>query len=323
MKAVYIEQPGGVDALRHGELPMPKPGPGEVLVKVAYAGVNFIDTYHRSGLYNLPLPALIGSEGSGRVDQLGEGVTQFKPGDRVAYTRARGSYAEYQAVPAEVAVKIPEAVDEATAAAGILQGATAHYLTHSTFVLKKDHTALVHAAAGGTGRLIVQMAAMIGARIIGTVGSEAKAKLAKSDGASETILYDHQDFVAETRRLTSGKGVDVVYDGVGQATFLKGLDCLKPRGMMVAFGNASGPAAAFEPLLLTQKGSLYVTRPTLLHYMATRDEVEWRTSDLFRWIGEGRLKINIDRVYPLADAAQAHRDLEGRKTTGKLLLKVG
>jgi len=322
MKAIFIEQTGGVDALKYGEFPTPQPGPGEVLVKLGYSGVNFIDTYHRSGLYKLPLPAVIGSEASGKVEKLGEGVTGFKPGDRVAYTMARGSYAEYQAVSAAQLVKIPDGVDDATAAAAMLQGCTAHYLTHSTFPLKKGQTALVHAAAGGTGRLIVQIAKMIGARVIATVGSEAKAKLTLEDGASEAILYNSQDFVAETKRMTDGKGVDVVYDGVGLATFLKGLDCLKPRGMMVAFGNASGPAAPFDPLLLSQKGSLYVTRPTLATYIASREDLEWRSSDLFRWIGGGQLKVNIDKIYPLADTAQAHRDLEGRKTTGKLLLKV-
>ena len=322
MKAVFIEQPGGIDALRYADFPTPTPKPGEVLVKIAYSGVNFIDTYHRSGLYKLPLPAVIGSEASGRVEQLGEGVTQLKPGDRVAYTLARGSYAEYHAVPAAQAVKIPDNVDDATAAACMLQGATAHYLTHSTFPLKRGQTTLIHAAAGGTGRLLVQIAAMIGARVIGTVGSEEKAKLAKHDGASDTILYNQQDFVAEVKRLTDGQGVDVIYDGVGQATLLKGFDCLKTRGMMVAFGQSSGPAAPIDVLLLSQKGSLYVTRPTLFNYIASRQDLEWRMSDLFRWIGEGRLKINIDKAYPLADAAQAHRDLEGRKTTGKLLLKV-
>jgi len=323
MKAVFIEQTGGIDAMRYGDFPTPQPGPGEVLVKIAYSGVNFIDTYHRSGLYKLPLPAVIGSEASGIVEKLGEGVTGFKPGDRVAYTLARGSYAQYHAVPAAQLVKIPEGVDDATAAASMLQGCTAHYLTHSTFPLKKGQTALVHAAAGGTGRLIVQMAAMIGARVIATVGSEAKAKLTLGDGSSDAILYSTQDFVAETKRLTDGKGVDVVYDGVGQATLLKGFDCLKPRGMMVAFGNASGPAAPVDLLLLSQKGSLYVTRPTLFTYIASREDLEWRSSDMFRWIGEGKLKINIDKVYPLSEAAQAHRDLEGRKTTGKLLLKAG
>jgi NADPH2:quinone reductase len=322
MKAVFIEQPCGIDAMVYGDFPTPRPGPGEVLVKLAYSGVNFIDTYHRNGLYKLPLPAVIGSEGSGKVDQLGEGVSGFKPGDRVAYTLARGSYAEYHSVPAAQLVKIPDNVDDATAAASMLQGCTAHYLTHSTFPLKKGQTALVHAAAGGTGRLIVQMASMIGARVIATVGSEAKAKLTLGDGSSHAILYNTQDFVAETKRLTEGKGVEVIYDGVGQATLLKGFDCLKPRGMMVAFGQSSGPAAPVDLLLLSQKGSLYVTRPTLFTYIASREDLEWRTSEMFRWIGEGKLKINIDKAYPLAEAAQAQRDLEGRKTTGKLLLKI-
>ena len=322
MNAVFIEQPGGVEAMKYGDFPTPQPGPDEVLVKVAYSGVNFIDTYHRSGLYKLPLPAVIGSEGSGRVEKLGEGVKGFSPGDRVAYTLARGSYAEYHAVPAKQLVKIPDNVEDATAAASMLQGCTAHYLTHSTFPLKTGQTALVHAAAGGTGRLIVQMSAMIGARALATVGSDAKAKLTLGDGASDAILYNTQDFVVETKRLTDGKGVEVIYDGVGQATLHKGFDCLKPRGMMVAFGQSSGPAAPIDVLMLSQKGSLYVTRPTLFTYIASREDLEWRSSDLFRWIGEGKLKINIDKIYPLADAAQAHRDLEGRKTTGKLLLKM-
>jgi NADPH2:quinone reductase len=322
MKAVFVEQPGGPEALVYGDYPAPEVAPGEVLVKVAYSGVNFIDTYHRAGLYPLPLPAVIGSEGAGTVEAAGAGVTGFQPGDRVAYAMARGSYAEYHAVPARFLVKVPEDVELEVAAASMLQGMTAHYLTHSTFPLKPGHTALVHAAAGGTGRLIVQMAVNAGARVIATVGSEAKAKLALADGASEVILYDTQDFAAEARRLTGGAGVDVVYDGVGQATFLKGLDALKPRGMMVTFGNASGPVAPFDPLLLSAKGSLYVTRPTLATYIAQREDLEWRAGDLFAWIASGKLKIRIDKVYPLADAAQAQRDLEGRKTTGKLILKV-
>jgi NADPH2:quinone reductase len=322
MKAVYIEQTGGVEALHYGDMPTPKPAPGEALVKIAYSGVNFIDTYHRSGLYKLPLPAVIGSEASGRVEQVGEGVTSVQPGDRVAYTLSRGSYAEYHAVPASHLVKVPEGVDDVTAAGAMLQGMTAHYLTHSTFPLKKGQTALVHAAAGGTGRLIVQMAKMIGARVIATVGSEEKAKLTLGDGASDAILYNQQDFVAEVKRLTDGKGVEVVYDGVGQATLLKGFDCLKPRGFMVFFGQASGPPAPIDPLMLSAKGSLYLTRPTLFTYIASREDLEWRSTDMFRWIAEGSLKIRVDKVYPLADAAQAHQDLEGRKTTGKLILKV-
>lgn len=322
MKAVFIEQPGGPEALMFGDQPEPQAAAGEVLVKVAYSGVNFIDTYHRGGLYKLPLPAVIGSEGAGIVHAVGAGVTQVKPGDRVAYAMARGSYAEYHSVPAHFVVAVPDAVELDTAAAAMLQGMTAHYLTHSTFPLKPGHTALVHAAAGGTGRLIVQMAVNAGARVIATVGSEAKAKLTLSDGASAAILYGAKDFAVEAKRLTDGAGVDVIYDGVGQATFLQGLDALKPRGMMVIFGNASGPVAPFDPLLLSAKGSLYVTRPTLATYIAQREELEWRAGDLFSWIASGKLKVRIDKVYPLADAAQAQRDLEGRKTTGKLILKV-
>jgi len=322
MKAVYIEQPGGPEALTYGERPKPVPAAGQALVKVAYSGVNFIDTYHRGGLYKLPLPAIIGSEGAGTVEAVGEGVTQLKPGDRVAYAMVRGSYAEYHSVPAAQLVAVPDAVSLDIAAAAMLQGMTAHYLTHSTFELKAGHTALVHAAAGGTGRLIVQMATRVGARIIATVGSEAKAKLALGDGASAAILYNSEDWVAEVKKLTDGKGVDVVYDGVGQATFLKGLDCLKPRGMMVTFGQSSGPIGTFDPLTLSAKGSLYLTRPTLATYIAERTDLEWRSRDLFAWIASGKLKIRIDKIYPLAEAAQAQRDLEGRKTTGKLVLQI-
>jgi NADPH2:quinone reductase len=323
MKAVYIEQTGGPEVLIHGDRPQPTPAAGEALVKIAYSGVNFIDTYHRGGLYKIPLPAVLGSEAAGTVAAIGDGVTQVKPGDRVAYAMARGSYAEYQAVPVVQLVKVPDAVAFDTAAAAMLQGMTAHYLTHSTFALKPGQTALVHAAAGGTGRLIVQMAKMIGARVISTVGSEAKARLTLGDGASAAILYNTQDFVAEVKRLTDGAGVDVVYDSVGQATFLKSLDCLKPCGLLAAFGQSSGATGPIDPLLLSQKGSLYLTRPTLGTYIAQRKDLEWRASDLFDWIASGRLKIRIDKVYPLSEAAQAQRDLEGRKTTGKLVLKVG
>jgi NADPH2:quinone reductase len=322
MKAVYIDQPGGPEALVYGDQPKPTPAPGEALVKLAYSGVNFIDTYHRGGLYKLPLPAIIGSEGAGTVEAVGEGVTQLKPGDRVAYAMARGSYAEYHSVPAAQLVKVPDAVGLDTAAAVMLQGMTAHYLTRSTFELKQGHTALVHAAAGGTGRLIVQMAMMAGASVIATVGSEAKAKLTLADGASDAILYNSQDWVAEVKRLTDGKGVDVIYDGVGQATMLKGLDCLKPLGTMVTFGQSSGPNPPFDPLLLSAKGSLYLTRPTLATYIAKRPDLEWRSSDLFHWIAAGKLKVRIDKAYPLEDAPQAQRDLEARKTTGKLVLQI-
>jgi NADPH2:quinone reductase len=322
MKAVYIEQPGGVDALHYGDRPKPEPGAGQALVKVAAAGVNFIDTYHRSGLYKLPLPAVIGSEGSGAVEAVGDGVTGFKPGDRVAWAMFRGSYTEYAAIPVNLLVKMPAGVDFKSAAAVMLQGMTAHYLTHSTFPLKKEHTALVHAAAGGTGRLVVQMAKLLGARVIGTAGSPAKAEVARKAGADDVILYEEQDFAAEVKRMTKGAGVDVAYDAVGKSTFMKSLDSLRPRGMMISFGNASGPVAAIEPLLLNQKGSLYLTRPSLVNYIATREELEWRAGDLFRWIAEKKLVLLVEHIYKLSEAAQAHRDLEGRKTTGKLVLLV-
>jgi NADPH2:quinone reductase len=320
MKAVYIEKNGGPEALTYGDMPKPEPGAGQALVKIAAAGVNFIDTYQRSGLYKIPLPAILGSEGAGTVEAVGEGVTNVKPGDRVAWGTARGSYAEYAALPVSALIAIPGAVALKEAAAVMLQGMTAHYLTHSTFPLKSGHTALVHAAAGGTGRLIVQMAKIAGARVIGTAGSTVKAEIARAAGADEVILYLDQDFAAETRRLTGGAGVDVVYDSVGASTFLKSIDCLKPRGMMVSFGNSSGPVPAIEPLLLSQKGSLFLTRPTLFQYVATREELEWRAGDISRWIAEKKLTLKIDHLYPLAEAAQAHRDLEGRKTAGKLVL---
>jgi NADPH:quinone reductase len=321
MRAVYIEQTGGVEALKYGDRPKPEPGAGEVLVKVAISGVNFIDAYHRIGIYKLPMPAILGSEAAGTVEQVGEGVTAFKPGDRVAYAMARGSYAEYQSVPARLLVQIPEGVDMQDAAAAMLQGMTAHYLAHTTFPLKKGHTALVHAAAGGTGRLLVQIAVMAGARVIGTAGTPAKAELAREAGASDVILYDQQDWPAEVKSLTGGAGVDVIYDSVGQSTFLKGLDCLKPCGMMVSFGQSSGPVTAFDILLLMTKGSLYVTRPTLGNHMSEAT-IARSTADLFRWIAEDKLKLRIDTVYKLSDAAQAQMDLEGRRSSGKLLLEI-
>jgi len=322
MKAILVEQPGGPEQLKLCDVPKPTPAAGQALVKIAYSGVNFIDIYFRSGLYKAEPPFSLGMEAGGVVEAVGEGVKEVAVGDRVAYAMARGSYAEYAVIPAWQLVKVPPKVELDQAAAAMLQGMTAHYLTHSTFELKAGHTALVHAAAGGTGRLIVQMARMVGARVIATVGSEEKAKLTLSDGANAAILYNTQDFVAEVKRLTDGKGVEVIYDGVGQSTFLKGFDCLKPRGLMVTFGQSSGPIGTFDPLVLSSKGSLYLTRPTLATYIAQRTDLEWRSRDLFEWIAADKLKVCIDKVYPLSEAAQAHRDLEGRKATGKLILKV-
>jgi NADPH2:quinone reductase len=317
MKAVFVEQTGGVENLKYADLPKPSPGPGQALVKIVASGVNYIDVYFRKGVYPAPPPIVLGSEGAGTVEAVGPDVKNVASGDRVAYAMARGSYAEYAVVPAWQLVKIPPSIDFQTAAAAMLQGMTAHYLTHSTYPLKPGDSCLVHAAAGGTGRLIVQMAKMLGARVVATVGTEEKAKQAKDSGADEVIIYTKEDFTAKA------KGMHVVYDSVGQSTFMKSLDCLRPRGMMVSFGNASGPVADFAPLILSQKGSLYLTRPSLANYSATPDELDWRANDVLNWIGQGKLKLHIHKVYPLADAAEAHRDLEGRKTTGKLLLSVG
>jgi NADPH:quinone reductase len=316
MKAIFVEKPGGVENLKYADLPKPSPGPGQALVKISASGVNYIDIYFRKGIYPAPTPIVLGNEGAGTVEAVGPDVKNVAPGDRVAYAMPRGSYAEYQAVPAWQLVKIPASVDFETAAAAMLQGMTAHYLTHSTYPLKPGDSCLVHAAAGGTGRLIVQMAKMLGARVVGTVGDEEKAKQAKESGADEVIIYTKEDFTA------NAKGMNVVYDSVGQATFTKSLDCLRPRGMMVSFGNSSGPVADFAPLVLSQKGSLFLTRPTLASYSATPEELDWRASDVLNWIGQGKLKLHIYKVYALSEAAQAHRDLEGRKTTGKLLLRV-
>jgi NADPH2:quinone reductase len=322
MKAVWIGQTGGSEVLQFGDRPVPEPGAGEVLVKLAAAGVNYTDISQRSGSNKIPLPAILGSEGAGTVERVGDGVGDFKPGDRVAYAMVRGSYAEYAAVPAKMLVKIPEPTDFRTASAAMLQGMTAHYLSHSTFPLKASHTALVHAAAGGTGRLLVQMAVMLGARVIATVGTEAKAQLARDAGASDAVLYGETDWVEVVKRLTGGEGVDVVYDSVGQATFTKGLDCLKMRGMMVHFGQSSGAVPPFDTRVLSAKGSLFLARPTLASHIVKPGELTWRAGDLFRWIREGTVKLRIEHEYPLSNAAQAHRDLESRRTSGKLLLVV-
>jgi NADPH2:quinone reductase len=320
MKQIQISEFGGPDVMKLVDAPKPVPGSGQALVKIAASGVNYIDVYFRSGLYKADLPFTPGSEASGIVESVGPGVTDVKPGDRVAYAMARGSYSEYALVPADQLVPLPDSVDLNTAAAAMLQGMTAHYLTHSTFPLKPGDKALVHAAAGGAGRLIVQMAKMLGATVYGTVGTDAKAAIAKEAGADEAIVYTRDDFAVEVRRLTGGKGVDVIYDSVGATTFLKGLDLLRPRGMMALFGQSSGPVQPIDPHILNAKGSLFLTRPSLAHHVLTRQELLWRAGDVLGWIGSGKLKLRIEKTYPLGDAAEAHRDLEGRKTAGKLLL---
>jgi len=320
MRAIQVKETGGPEKMELVDLPQPVAGPGQALVKIADSGVNFIDVYFRTGSYKADLPITLGSEGAGTVVSVGDGVSEVAPGDRVAYAMTRGSYAEYAVVPAAQLVKIPDHLDFQKAAAAMLQGMTAHYLTHSTFALKAGDTCLVHAAAGGVGLLLVQMARRIGARVFGTVSTEAKAQLAKEAGADEIIFYTHQDFAAEVKRLTSGRGVDVVYDSVGATTFMKSLDSLRPRGLLVLFGQSSGPVPPFDPNILNGKGSLFLTRPGLPHHLLTRAELLWRAGDVLGWVSSGELKIRVDRAYPLAEAPQAHRDLEGRRTAGKLVL---
>ena len=320
MKAIQVKRAGGPEVLELVELPVPEAKGAEAVVKIVAAGVNFIDVYYREGRYKAVMPFVPGQEAAGDVVAVGANVTSVKVGDRVAYTMVLGSYAEYAAVAADRLVKIPEGVSYQQAAAAMLQGMTAHYLSHDTYPLKKGETALVHAAAGGVGLLLVQMAHGIGARVIGTVSTEEKTKLAREAGADDVILYTQTDFEAETRRLTGGRGVDVVYDSVGKTTFEKGLNILRPRGYMVLFGGSSGPVPPFDLIQLSQKGSLYVTRPTLTHYVATREDLEMRAGAVFSMIAAGKLKLRIAHTYPLKDAAQAHRDLEARRTTGKLLL---
>ncbi len=320
MKAIQVKETGGPEQMQLADIPVPQPGPKDALVKLAASGVNFIDVYFRTGLYKADLPVTLGNEGAGVVEAVGPEVTEVRPGDRVAYAMSRGSYAEYAAVPAWQLVKVPDQMDLKSAAAAMLQGMTAHYLTHSTFALKPGQTCLVHAAAGGAGRLIVQMAKMRGARVLGTTSTEAKAELARQAGIDEVIFYTRQDFEVEVKRLTNGQGVDVVYDSVGATTYMQGLNCLRPRGMMVLFGQSSGKVPPLDPAILNTKGSLFLTRPSLAHYSATRDELLWRAGDVLQWVASGKLKLAIDRIYPLAQAAQAHRDLESRATAGKLLL---
>jgi NADPH2:quinone reductase len=320
MKAIQVKQVGGPEAMELVELPVPQPKANEAVVKLAASGVNFIDVYVREGRYKAPLPFVLGQEGAGTVTAVGVDVKSVKVGDRVAWTSVLGSYAEYVAVPADRLVPIPQGVSDQQAAAAMLQGMTAQYLSHDTYPLKRGETALVHAAAGGVGLLLVQMAHNIGARVIATVSTDEKAKLARGAGADEVILYTQADFEAETKRLTGGKGVDVVYDSVGRTTFEKGLNVLRPRGMMVLFGGSSGAAPPFDPIILTQKGSLFLTRPSLGNYISTREELVARSSAVFGMIVAGKLKLRIEHTYPLTEAQRALRDLEGRKTTGKLLL---
>lgn len=320
MKAIRIQQFGGPEVLRYEDIAIPEPKDGEARVKIEAIGINFADVYQRDGRYGMTLPFTLGQEAAGVVDAVGPGVSEVKKGDRVAYTSVPGSYAEYAVGPAWRLVPVPDGVSTQQAAAVMLQGLTAHYLTHSTYPLKSGETALLHAAAGGVGLLLVQVAKRLGARVIGTVSTEEKARLAKEAGADEVILYTQKDFEQETKRLTNGKGVDVVYDSVGKTTFEKSLNCLRPRGYLVLFGQSSGPAPAIDPQILNPKGSLFLTRPTLVHYLANRAELMERTGAVFGWMRKGELKVRIDKTFPLAQAADAHRYLESRASKGKLLL---
>jgi NADPH2:quinone reductase len=320
MKAIHVKEPGGADKMELVDTPTPAPGPGQALVRIAASGVNFIDVYFRTGLYKADSPVTLGSEAAGTVEAVGRGVTLVAPGDRVAYAMVRGSYAEYAVVPEEKLVKLPATVEFQSAAAAMLQGMTAHYLTHSTFPLAPNQTCLVHAAAGGAGRLIAQMAKARGARVLGTVSSPEKAAVAEAAGVDHTINYTEKEFDAEVRRITAGDGVDVVYDSVGRTTFEKSMACLRPRGMLVLFGQSSGPVSPLDPQVLNTRGSLFLTRPSLAHYLLTHEELMWRAGDVLTAVERGTLNLRIDHAYPLADAAAAHGDLESRRSTGKLLL---
>jgi NADPH2:quinone reductase len=323
MKAVVVTRHGGPEVLAYQDVPTPEPGPKEALVKIEASGVNFIDIYFREGLYKADPPFTNGQEGAGVVTNVGAKVEGLSEGDRVAYTGIRGSYAEYAAVPADRLVKIPTNVTAKQAAGIMLQGMTVHYLTHSTFPLKPGNTCLVHAAAGGVGLILVQAAKMRGATVIGTCSTAEKAAQVREAGADHVILYSEQDFEAEVKRITEGKGIDVAYDSVGKATWQGSMNCLRPRGMLVLFGNASGPVPPIDPLMLAQKGSLFLTRPSLFAYIGKREELEQRASDVLGWIADGRVKLHIGQEYPLSEAARAQIDLESRKTTGKLLLIPG
>jgi NADPH:quinone reductase len=320
MKAIQVRKIGGPGALELLDLPVPQPKSNEAVVKITASGVNFIDVYYREGRYKAQVPFVVGQEASGVISALGSDVKGFAVGDRVAYTMHMGTYAEYGVVAADQLVKIPAGVSDREAAAVLLQGMTAHYLVHDTYPLKKGETALVHAAAGGVGLLLVQMAHNLGAHVIATVSTEDKAKLARTAGADDIILYTQKDFEAETKRLTGGRGVDVVYDSVGKTTFEKGLNVIRPRGMMALYGGSSGAVPPFDPITLTQKGSLFLTRPSLGAYVATPAELQQRAGAVFSMVSAGKLKLRFEHIYSLEQAQQAHRDLEGRKTTGKLLI---
>jgi NADPH2:quinone reductase len=320
MKAIRIHTPGGPEALKFDDVPEPTPGPGQALVKLAAAGVNFIDVYFRTGMYKAPLPLILGLEGAGVVTAVGTGVTDVKIGDTVAWTGVPGSYGQMAVAPADRLVKLPPGVEPKVGAAAMLQGLTAHYLVRSSYPLKKGDTCLVHAAAGGMGLLLCQMGKMLGATVIGTVSTEEKAALAKGAGAEHVILYTQQDFEPEVKRITGGRGVDVVYDGVGATTFDKSLNCLRPRGYMILFGAASGPVPPLDLQVLNVRGSLFLQRPSLNHHIGAREELLQRAGEVLGWIKEGKIKLRIEHQFPLAQAAEAHKALEGRKTTGKILL---
>jgi len=320
MHAVRIHETGGPQVLRYDEIETPLPAAGQVRVKLEASGVNFIDVYHRSGLYKLPLPAILGREGAGVVDAVGADVSNVKIGDRVAFVLDAPGYAEYAIVPAPRAVHIPDNVSSQDAAALLIQGLTAHYLCYSTYPLKQGEWTLIHAASGGAGQLTVQVAKIAGAHVIGTVSTNEKATVAREAGCDEVINYTETEFVPEVKRITGGKGLPVVYDSVGKDTYLGSIDCLAPRGMLVLWGNASGAVPPLDPLMLMSKGSLFMTRPTLGTYIATPDEYAWRAGDLFRWLGEGKLRVRIDKTFPLSEATAAHQYLESRKAMGKIIL---
>ena len=322
MKAIRIHEHGDASVLQLDDVPVPQPGPGEARVRLTHAGLNFIDIYQRSGLYQLARPAILGNEGAGVVDAVGEGVRDVRVGQRVAFAMQAGSYAEYASVPAWKLVPVPDGVADDLAAALMLQGMTAHYLARSTYALKEGDACLIHAAAGGVGQLLTQMARRCGARVLATAGTEEKARLAREAGADEVVLYREEDFEEAARQFTDGRGLDVVYDSVGRDTFARGLNVLRPRGMMVLYGAASGPVEPVDPQVLNQKGGLFLTRPSLAHYTLSREELLWRAGEVFDWVASGELRVRIDRSFPLEEAGEAHRYMEDRQTKGKVLLHV-